>query len=292
MPKRRKGISLPVLLILPMEAILWGVLIFPFVLMIYLSFFNWTPMMGNWWEAPFYGVTNYVKILMDKRFMWAAIRSVFYVATAGTLEFLIGLGIAVTLASIMSQSKKFFVTFFITPMMFIPAVVGYAFYILFFEGGAVTEIMRLIIANPPLIVSNPQLAHIPVILADVWQWTPFMFLILYSGIIALPQEPLKAARVLGASELQIFRDITLPMLKPIIIIAVLIRFLELYKLFDAPYLITHGGPGTATETISIYMLYSGFQYFKLAYIAAGAVFILVIILLILILGRVTKALGY
>jgi len=261
--------------------------------MVYLSLVDWTPMRGEWWEAPFYGGMNYLNIISDTRFLWAMLRSLFYIGTSGSLEFFIGLGMALTVASFSSKRiRSGLVTAFIVPMMLIPAVVGYSFYILFFEHGAIYEIIRMMFGSSPLFMTDAAMAQIPVIFAEVWQWTPFMFLVLYSGLISLPSEPIKAARVLGASELQIFRKITIPMLKPIIVIAVLIRFLELFKLFDAPFIITHGGPGISTETISIFMYYSGFQFWQMSFIAAGATLILSLILIILITTRVARVLGY
>jgi len=276
-----------------MLVLLYLTLVASFVLMIYLCFINWTPMIGNFWEQPFYGVGNFVTLFKDTRFLEACARTIFFVGVCGGLEFLLGLGLAMTLVGI-PRLKKILTSIWMMPMMLVPAAVGYMFYLLFFEEGPVNALLSIATLTDVKItwVSNPVLAFIPIIIGEVWQWTPFMFLVLYAGLVALPEEPFRAARVLGASEMQIFRRLTLPMLKPIIVIAVLIRFLELFKLFDAPYLITHGGPGRATETVSIYMLYEGFQAWKLSYIAAGATLILVIILVILIGVRVTRTLGY
>jgi multiple sugar transport system permease protein len=135
-------------------------------------------------------------------------------------------------------------------------------------------------------LGHPLLASLAVILADVWQWTPIMFIFLYSGLLTLSKEPFSAATVLGASRIQIFRYVTMPSLKPFILIAILLRSIELFKLFDVPFTMTRGGPGRATETISIFMFYQGFKAWKLAYVSAGAVIILIPFLMFLALvGR-------
>lgn len=121
-------------------------------------------------------------------------------------------------------------------------------------------------------------------LADVWQWTPFLFLILYSGLGALPPEPVEAGMTLGASRWQIFRYISFPMLKPVIIIALVIRALEAFKIFDLVYIMTGGGPGTSTESLSLYIYNIGFRFGQLSYAAAMAVLILIMISIITRLG--------
>src|SRR5262249_58630414 len=111
--------------------------------------------------------------------------------------------------------------------------------------------------------ASPLLAMLSVIAVDVWQWTPFMFLVLLAGLQAIPQEPYEAATIDGASAYQMFRDITLPMLKPAILIALLLRTMDLLRVFDQIYILTEGGPGFATETVSLYIYRSAFRFFDL-----------------------------
>jgi multiple sugar transport system permease protein len=107
-----------------------------------------------------------------------------------------------------------------------------------------------------------------VIVADVWQWTPFMFLILLAGLQAIPQEPYEAARIDGSSPWQTFRHITLPLLKPAILVALLLRTMDLLRAFDQIFILTEGGPGFATETISLYIYRSAFRFSDFGYAAA------------------------
>ncbi len=274
-----------VLLILPMEAILCFLLIVPGVLLLYLSMTSWTPLMGDWWNGEFVGLENYIEILRDDRFLASVGRTLLITVVAVPLEFLLGLAFAVFFASRWDLwGRKLYVSLLLIPMMILPAVVGYNFFTLFYRDGPINDILRYLTGTDFAIdwLKNPSTALAAVILADVWQWTPFMFIILYSGLLALPEEPLKAARVLGATEWQVFRRITLPMLKPVVYLTLVIRSLEVFKLFDVPFIMTGGGPGTATETISIYMYLQGFSFGRLAYIGAGAIMIMIAITLVVI----------
>ena len=123
-------------------------------------------------------------------------------------------------------------------------------------------------------------AIIAVIVAEVWQWTPLMFLILLSGLVGLPEDQMRAATMLGASFWQKFRYLMLPMLTPIIVIALVIRFMEAVKIFDSIFLMTAGGPARATETLSIYMYKAAFQQVRWSFAAAAAITVLVIMTII------------
>ena len=106
-----------------------------------------------------------------------------------------------------------------------------------------------------------------VILVDVWEWTPFLFLLLSAGLQAIPPEPLEAARIDGAGAWRIFRDVTLPLLKPTILLALLLRAMDLVRIFDQIFILTQGGPGTATETVSLYIYRTAFRFSNFGYAA-------------------------
>lgn len=266
-------------LIAPMQLLLWFLLIVPTLIVLYLSLVAWEPRMGvDWWNAPFIFLGNYVKVFQDSRF-WAAIgRSVIIVAVAVSLEFLIGLVLAL-LFSRDFPGKRVMTSVILYPMMLPWVVVGLTFYLLFLDRGPVNYLLTQLFGPGAAVewFKEPVLAFAAIIIGDVWQWTPFLFLILYSGLGALPREPIEAAMNLGATRWQIFRHITLPMLKPVIVIALVIRALEAFKIFDLVFVMTGGGPGTATETISLYIYRVGFLFGQLSYAAAMAVLILVMI---------------
>ncbi len=269
-------------LITPMQLMLWFLLIIPTFIVLYLSFVAWEPRMGvDWWQAPFTFLGNYAKVFQDGRF-WSAIgRSAGIVAVAVSLEFLIGLGLALFFMRDMF-AKRIMTSVILYPMMLPWVVVGLCFYLLFLDRGPVNYVLTQFLGSQASIewFKNPPLALGTIVLADVWQWTPFLFLILYSGLGALPKDPVEAAMNLGASRWQIFRYVTLPMLKPVIIIALVIRSLEAFKIFDLVFIMTGGGPGTATETISVYIYRAGFLFGQLSYAAAMAVIILIMISII------------
>jgi multiple sugar transport system permease protein len=125
-------------------------------------------------------------------------------------------------------------------------------------------------------IASPRWALVSVILVDVWQWTPFMFLILLAGLQAIPQEPYEAAMIDGSSPWQTFRHVTLPLLKPAILIALLLRTMDLLRIFDQIFILTQGGPGFATETISLYIYKTAFRFGDFGYAAAMSFVLLLI----------------
>jgi multiple sugar transport system permease protein len=170
----------------------------------------------------------------------------------------------------------------LVPMMIVPAVAGYMFWMMFQSNGPINAVITAIIGQPFTLawLSSEIPATIAVIIAEVWQWTPLMFLIMASGLVGLPEDQMRAATMLGASGWQKFRYLMLPMLKPIIIIALVIRGMEAVKIFDSIFLMTAGGPARATESLSIYMYKVAFQQVRWSFSAAAAMTVLVIMTII------------
>jgi len=270
-----KVASAPVLAVLPSQALLFFIFVFPLGLMFYLSLTNWTPLSGEWFNATIVGIKNYIDILQDSRFITATLRTVAYVCICASLEFAIALILALFFVRLGRGRKIIYLV--ILPIFVPPIVVGYTFYTLFYPGGAIDGILSIITGDRIQTnwLGDPLLASLAIVLADVWQWTPIIFIFLFTGLLALPREIFSAAKVLGASRIQVFRYVTLPSLKPFVLIAMLLRSIELFKLFDVPFVMTKGGPGRATETISIFMYYQGFTAWKVAYVSAGAAIILI-----------------
>jgi len=262
--------------------ILFLILLFPFLLEIFLSFSGWEPGKGDWWLAQFNYGQSFAAVFRDVR-LWLAVGRTFLIAGVAVLgELILGL-LGAMVFSRRFTGKKIITSIFLIPMFFMSVVVGQNFYMMFQPGGAINYVVGAMtgtqIEIPWLAQAGTGLAAL--IITDIWQWAPFMFLILSSGVLALPQNPISAAKVLGASEWQIFRRIQLPMLKNIMIIAVVIRFMEALKLFDTVYIMTGGGPGAATETLSMYAYIISVSMGRLGYSSAVALVILILILLIL-----------
>lgn len=274
------------LLTLPALVFLLFIVIFPLLASIYLSLTEWSPMTGGgtkWYQAyKFWSwLANYWNIIRDLEFLMAIIRTFIIVVIVVPVEFFIGLG----LAFLFRESffgKKFFHSIILMPMMIVPAVAGLVFYMLFQAQGPVNAILSVITFSDVSItwLQGKVTAMIAIMLADIWQWSPFMFLILLSGLMALPEDQINAAVILGASRWQRFRMVLFPLMKPVIIISLIFRGMEAVKIFDAIWLMTTGGPGTATESISVYMYKHGFKYLKWSWVAAGGVLILILMTMI------------
>jgi len=271
-------------LTMPAQLVLLIIIIFPLLAEVYISMTAWTPTRGGDWTEAYrlwdWG-HNYVEVFRDAAFWWALGRTFLIVGVAVSLEFLLGLGLAFLFME-QFPGKRVFYALMLVPMMIVPAVAGYVFWLFFQSNGPLNAIVSLLIGQPFAVtwLSSEFTAMIAVIIAEVWQWTPLMFLILLSGLVGLPEEQMRAATMLGASFWQKFRYLMLPMLKPIIIIALVIRGMEAVKIFDMIYLMTTGGPAQATETISIYMYKVAFQQVRWSYSAAAAMTVLAIMTII------------
>ena len=130
---------------------------------------------------------------------------------------------------------------------------------------------------------GPELALFSIVLIDAWQWTPFMLLMFLAGLEALPKTPFEAARVDGAGRWLTFSLITLPMLRPVIVVALIIRALDAFKVFEYVFAITRGGPGNSTETIMYYIYQTGFRFFRMGEAAAASILLIIFILVFVIL---------
>lgn len=275
-PKR-----LGLLYIVPLEILLNLIGMFPFIVAIYISFTDWTPITGDWWDASFIGTQNYFEILFDNIFINSVLRTLGIVIVCITIEFLLGLILALLFLEEL-VGKRILTSIAILPMMFMPAVTGYVFYMAFQSSGQINLTLSLILGSTIAIswLSDPMLSLFAIMITDIWQWTPFMFLVLFSGLIALPPDPVNSARILGGSRWQIFRDVELPLLKPVIFIALLLRAIEAFKMFDIVFIITKGGPGYATQTLSVFLYEEGFKFLKMAYVTAGGLIIMLLVAIV------------
>ena len=287
-PNAKKYI--PGLLITPVQILLIVMLIFPFFLEFIISLTSWQPIYGDFWDA-FNSVftqkidqgIGYNYLVTDEpRYLQALGRTVIMSVISLCFEFVIGLALA-TLFLRKFWGKRLWFTALLSPMMIMPVVVGYTWFMLFQYNGPVNQFFSWIAFSDVNLtwLNDGTLAFIAVIVTEVWHWTPLFFLIMLSGLNAVPENPIRAATVLGASNFKIFWTIILPNMKAVIIIAFVIRGMEVIKLFDEIYILTRGGPGTATETISLYLYKLAFEDFRLAY-AGSAAFIVLIITVVLI----------
>ncbi len=263
--------------VLPTLLLLLFIVVFPLLMQLYLSITWWTPLEGiPWyraWEVFNWG-ENYWLLMTDPR-MWGALwRTVLIMIIAVPTQFLLGMALAYLFID-QFPGRKIFYSIMLTPMMVVPAVVGLMFFLLFQGTGPINDHLGLPTSFSWLTDVNR--AMISVIIADIWQWTPLMFLILLAGMLGVPSDQLLAARLLGGSNLQNFFKIILPRMKAVIIIALVLRAVECFKIFDLIFIMTKGGPGVQTETISLFLYKLTFGELDWAYVAAIGLTILFVL---------------
>ncbi len=224
----------------------------------------------------FIGAGNYQSLISDARFLRDILNTSLYVVLAAAIELLAGLGLALILTQNL-RGVKIFRGIFLAPMMLPPIVVGYL-YVLLFEadrGGAV-YLLSFLGKNIDWRI-NPSTAPFAIVAVDAWQWIPFMMIILLAGLQSLPVDPQEAALIDGASSWGVFRYVKLPMLLPVIIVALVLRAIDLFKLFDIVTLLTGGGPGGVTETLNLYVYQLSRVFFRYGYAAATGTAMLIML---------------
>jgi len=260
----RRELLFPTLLIAPAMAVLLSLSIYPLIYSVTISLQQETPDGITW------GLGNFVRLVSDS-FFWTAMAHTFvYAVAALTCEFFLGLGLALLLNS-QIRGRGLFRASLLVPMMLPTVVVGVVWRLLLNpDFGAINGTLSRFGINTAGLTwtASPRLAMLSVIVVDVWQWTPFVFLVLLAGLQAIPQEPYEAALIDGSSRWQTFRHVTLPLLKPAILIVLLLRTMDLLRVFDQIFILTEGGPGFATETISLYIYRTAFRFFDFGYAAA------------------------
>jgi len=225
------------------------------------------------------GLDNYAQAFADPRFIEALLTTARFVVLAVTIEMVLGLGLAILCAREVRFIRHIRATL-ILPMIVTPVVVGIVFRLIYASDvGMLASFARALGMDPPQILSSGTGAFWGLVFLDVWEWTPLMFLILLAGIQSMPVEPFEAARVDGAGAWRTFVDHTLPLLRPIILVAVTLRSIDALTTFDQVYVLTRGGPGTSTQLISIYAYQTFFQFQQTGY-AAAMLFIVAVLLLV------------
>ena len=264
------------LMVAPAVLLLLGLGIYPLVRALTLSFQRWELQSP---EQPWVGLANYGEAIRDAR-VWASLQhTLVIVVFAVTLELLLGFGLALLLSGDF-PGKRVVLPAMMLPVMMVPVVVGLTWRTLWDnQYGPINAVIGRIIGHPPNIVwlANQKTALVAIVVTDVWQWTPFMLLILLAGLTGVNPELYEAAALDGAGWCASLRDISLPGIAPVVAVAVLFRGLDAFKIFDLVFMFTQGGPGTSTETVSWYIYQLGFKFFRLSY--ASAVSFLILILL-------------
>jgi multiple sugar transport system permease protein len=268
-------------LIAPGQLLMLFIVAFPAAIAIYIGFTEWTPTSGdNVWGAHKYWhwFDGYWEALTSSGF-WAAIwRTVIFTVVAVGVEFALGFALALLFLKEF-RARGLLTLFFLLPMMVIPAVSGFIFFMLFQVDGPLNQALTALLGHTVQVhwLDDPDIVLWSAIVVDIWQWTPLMFLILLSGLVALPEDQMNQARILGAKFRHQFRYLILPMMWPIMLIALIIRAIEVFKVFDATFLLTGGGPGDASTTISVYLYREVILNTRWGFASAAAILILILV---------------
>lgn len=253
--------------------------LFPIVYTAIVSFQN-IDMFGE--DTSFQGGMHYARLMGDVRFWQSVLHTLIFLVVALPLELVLGLLLALLFLDRL-PGKQIFVALLILPVVTSPIIAGSTWRLLFDNRyGPINQMISWVTGEPATVLwtVNPVYVYPAILLAEVWQWTPFMFLLLLAGLSNVDQSLNEAAELDGAGFWKTFWYVTLPIIKPVILIACLIRALDLFRLFDVVWALTRGGPGTLTETVSIYAYVLAFKQFETSYAAALAVVIIVLLSLV------------
>ncbi|HUO88016.1 MAG TPA: sugar ABC transporter permease [Rhizomicrobium sp.] len=254
--RRLRAAAVPYLLLVPAIVALAAVSLYPTIDGIQASLHKYRYAL----DVGFTGVDNFVAVYNDAVFWTSMARIAQFTVCTVAIETLLGLLLALLVARELRFAGLIRVTL-ILPMTIAPVVVGVIWRLLYASDiGVVNPLFELFGFEAPNVLAHPLTAFFGLVAVDVWEWTPLLFLIILAGLQSLPQDPIEAARVDGASELQVFFHHTLPLLRPVLLVAVVLRTIDAVGTFDQVYVLTKGGPGTATQLISIYAYNTAFLF--------------------------------
>lgn len=252
--------------------------IFPLFYAIYLVLHRWVLSSGK--QPVFIGLGNFVKLFGDERLFTALVRTIGFSLVSVACSFILGLVIAIILSE---RKPRIIRSLILLPMVIAPTVVGLIWRFMFNdEIGVINYFLSIIGIDGPLWLGDQNVAIYALILVDIWQWTPFIILILLAGLVSLPKDVEEAAVVDGVSNWQMLIHIKIPLLRKAIFVALIFRAIDALRIFDTVYIITAGGPNNATELLSMYTYKTSFRFFEMGY---GALLAFVILFLVIITSR-------
>jgi multiple sugar transport system permease protein len=265
--------------IIPAVVVVGAVIIFPWLFTVWMSVFDWK--IGS--VAHFVGFDNYVNLATNQRFLEAIGHTFYFTVLAVVLPLILG-----TIAALIFHRefrwRGVLRAVFTMPMMATPVAIALVWTMMFHpQQGVLNYLLSLVGLPPSLWVYSPTLVIPSLVLVEIWHWTPLVMLIVLGGLAALPTEPYESARLDGATEWQLFRFITLPLVAPFLIVAAVIRTIDAVKAFDTIYVISQGGPGTASETINLYLYLQAFAFYNVGNASAVVVVFFGIILALALL---------
>jgi multiple sugar transport system permease protein len=264
------------LFLLPGMVYLVALRIVPALFTVYLSFTDWDLTQPG--GPSFIGLQNYIDIWNDQPFLDSVGRTLLFTVVATTIELILGFFIALFVQRELI-AKNTLRAALLTPMVITPSIVGVIWSIMFQSSvGPLNWFLGLVGLPAVGWLTTPHMAMLSVVITDVWHWTPFMFLLCLSAMQMIPMDLYESADVDGASPLQMLTHITIPMVRETVIVAIILRSMDAFELFAEPFVMTGGGPGSATETVSVHIYKAAFLFFQMGY--AGAMVVVCITILI------------
>ncbi|MGQ0485623.1 MAG: carbohydrate ABC transporter permease [Hyphomicrobiales bacterium] len=260
--------------------------LFPLVYSLVVSFMRLTMLEA---DTSYAGLANYADLFKDRRLWESLLHTALITAIALPAELLLGLAMAYLFLEPL-RGRQVFVSLLVLPTIISPIVAGATWRLMFDnQYGPINQILGWFAGHPvaALWTVNPRLVYPAIVFCEIWQWTPFMFLILLAALSNVDKSLTEAAEIDGAGFWRTFRRIVLPAIWPVMAIAILIRGLDLARIFDIIWALTAGGPGTMTETISIYTYNQGFRQFETSYTAAIA-FLVIAFLTVLVTWAIRR----
>jgi len=284
--QRRRGYRL---LTLPALAVVAAVIVFPWLFTVYMSAFDWK--IGE--AAHFVGLANYATLAHDQRFLESIVHTFYFTLLAVVIPLVFGTAAALVFHREFT-GRGVLRAVFTMPMMATPVAVALVWTMMFHPQQGVLNYLLTSAGLPPSQwVYSPQWVIPSLVMVEVWHWTPLVMLIVLGGLAALPTEPFESARIDGATEWQLFAYITLPLIAPFLMVAAVIRTIDAVKAFDTIFVISQGGPGTASETINLYLYLQAFAFYNMGKASAMVVvFFGIIVALALLLLHVRQRLKW
>jgi multiple sugar transport system permease protein len=259
------------------------VLIIPLIYALIDSFYKFN--LSKIYEGRhFIGFSNYINAFKDPYFLNAILVSAIITVAVVSLELIIGIFLALLLNKPLEKrlprGKKVFRTLAILPLILPPVIVGLMWRFMYQYSGIINYLLKIILSIDPINWTTKITGIISIIIATVWQNVPFSFLLILAGLQAIPQDLVEAAMVDGSTDSGLLRHIYLPLLKPFIFVILTIRTMDVIRLFDEAYILTGGGPGRATETISLFIYTNSFKFFNIGYGNALSTILLLLLMIV------------
>ena len=278
-PRFRQGTGLAIGMTAPAVLVVAVLILLPLALSVWLSLYDWKLLDMNKPKA-WAGLGNYLRLFTDPALRTALGNTIMFVVGSVSVELVLGFIIALALFNI-TAGRKLANAIVLLPMIITPVITALLWrYLLDPQFGLVAQTLTLFGGKGIDVWGSSALALPGLMLVDVWQWTPFVILVLHAGMLGIPPEQFEAAAIDGAGQIRLALSIILPAVMPQILLVLLFRTMDTYRIFDTVFVLTRGGPGTSTETLGLYTYRTGFSYTDMGYAMALSLLILVTVAVI------------